>query len=250
MTVLGLLLASFITQGQPFLPTFSNLFTMQSEKIEQGLIYNQRSSISISVSSHQSSLFALKRKSQKILCLVAHKISWQGSHRSIEKLQKKVAFSDVSKTASINGTPLTLPHRSFRLNLRKEWDVPQRADYDEERRLLAQYYQGQQLPVLRYGNTGSAVRVLQTLLTYNRYGVGISGRFDVLTETAVKAFQTHRRLAADGIVGPRTWQELTKRTRFKAKSRDPMEIPMFSDLPPYPPERTFRGNLAELTLSI
>ena len=140
-------------------------------------------------------------------------------------------------------------NKSLPFTLKKEWDTPQTPLYDAEERLLAQYYRGQPLPVLRYGNSGNAVRVLQTLLTYNRYGVGISGSFDVLTETAVKAFQANRRLSADGIVGSRTWRELTRHATFNTK-RDPMEIPMFGDRPVYPWQRSERGNFAESSVSI
>lgn len=250
MTVLGLLVASLITQGQPFLPTFSTLVTMEPEKVQQRFISNQRLSTSIAHTSHQPSLPNFKLKYKKILCFQPHKVSCQGSHCSMEKLQRKVAFSPVLKTASRNSKPLTFSERSFRFTPRKEWDIPQTADYDLEQRLLGQYYRGQQLPVLRFGNSGDAVRVLQTLLTYNRYRVWISGRFDVFTETAVKAFQANRGLTADGIVGPRTWRQLTKGAMFQTKFRDPMEIPMFGNQLLYPHERNFRRNFAESLVSI
>jgi peptidoglycan hydrolase-like protein with peptidoglycan-binding domain len=65
------------------------------------------------------------------------------------------------------------------------------------------------LPNLRFGDSGDAVRVLQRLLLNNRYAVKVDGAFGALTETAVKAFQNQRNLKADGIVGSRTWRELT-----------------------------------------
>ncbi|MEM9923850.1 MAG: peptidoglycan-binding domain-containing protein [Cyanobacteria bacterium P01_D01_bin.50] len=250
MTVLGLLIASFITQGQPFLPTFSTTVTIQQSKVQQRLISGRRLSTSISRNSHQPKLSTKNSKYQKQLSNVSYKISWKGSYILIDRIRRKVAFSPVLKTASMNAKPFAFSEKNFKFTPRKEWDIPQTADYDVEQRLLAQYYRGQQLPVLRYGNAGDAVRVLQTLLTYNRYGVGISGKFDVLTETAVKAFQANRRLSADGIVGPRTWQELTKGAYLRTKSRDPMEIPMYGSLPVNPWQRSFRGDFAELTLSI
>ncbi|NWF62586.1 MAG: peptidoglycan-binding protein [Fischerella sp.] len=66
------------------------------------------------------------------------------------------------------------------------------------------------LPTLRFGDSGDAVRVLQKLLLCNRYSVRIDGNFGALTETAIKSFQNQRNLVADGIVGSRTWRELTK----------------------------------------
>lgn len=239
MTVLGLLVASFMMQGQPFLPTFSTV-SVQSEKIQQSLISNRRLSTSIAQTSHQPCFYYLKLKYHKILCDIPNKISWEGSRNLIERFE--VASSTKSKTVSFS-------YRSFRFIPKKEWDMPQTPSYSVEERLLAQYYRGESLPVLRYGNTGNAVRVLQTLLTYNRYGVGITGRFDVLTETAVKAFQENRRLGADGIVGPRTWRELTRRSVFRAK-RDPMEIPLLGNQPLYPWQRSEEGKFTESTVSI
>ncbi|MEM6752796.1 MAG: peptidoglycan-binding domain-containing protein [Cyanobacteria bacterium P01_C01_bin.38] len=247
MTVLGLLVASFLTQGQPFLPTFSISVKVQTEKVDRGLS-SQHLSTFVSRNGSRSNSSALssnyKTKYQKILLTVASK-SRLDFDNSIEKHQRKVTFSPASN--SMNGSSFL--NKSLPFSLEKEWDTPQTPQYDAQERLLAQYYQGRRLPVLRYGNSGNAVRVLQTLLIYNRYGVGITGRFDVLTETAVKAFQSNRRLSADGIVGSRTWRELTRYTRFYSK-RDPMEIPMFGDRLVYPWQRSFRGNSAESSVSI
>jgi len=66
-----------------------------------------------------------------------------------------------------------------------------------------------QLPIIHFGSSGSAVRVLQRLLISHGYGMRIDGVFGPLTETAVKAFQNRRSLLVDGIVGNRTWGELT-----------------------------------------
>ncbi|MBF1991786.1 MAG: peptidoglycan-binding protein [Fischerella thermalis M58_A2018_009] len=66
------------------------------------------------------------------------------------------------------------------------------------------------LPILGFGHTGDTVRVLQRLLRSNGYRIQVDGIFGALTESAVKAFQNRRNLVADGIVGQRTWRELTK----------------------------------------
>ena len=66
------------------------------------------------------------------------------------------------------------------------------------------------LPTLRFGDSGNAVRVLQRLLSSNGYPVRIDGNFGAVTETAVKAFQSQQSLVADGVVGPKTWQKLTR----------------------------------------
>jgi len=250
MTVLGLLIASLITQGQPFLPTSSTPVTIQRSKVEQSLICDCCLSTSIVQNTGQPKLSVKKTKYQKTLSKRPHKKTWQGSYSFIDRIQRKIAFSSVLKIASMNANSLVFSPESLKLTPEKEWDIPQMANSDVEQGLLAQYYQGQKLPVLRYGHTGDAVRILQMLLMYNRYGVGITGRFDVLTETAVKAFQANRRLTADGIVGPRTWQELTKGAISRSKSREPMEIPMLGDLPFLPWQRSFRGNFADSPVSI
>ena len=66
------------------------------------------------------------------------------------------------------------------------------------------------LPTVRFGSSGSSVRVLQSLLSSNGYFISVDGSFGPLTETAVKAFQEQRGLVPDGIVGPITWGELTR----------------------------------------
>jgi len=246
MTVLGLLVASFVTQGQPFLPTFPML-VFQPKKVQQRLFDRQRSFSVVVRIGNQSNSSSNNIRYQKILFKVSSKISHDGSRDLTQRHQRKVTFDPVLKNLSMNTKPLL--NKSLPFTAGKEWDVPQMPLYEAEERLLAQYFRGQQLPVLRYGNSGNAVRVLQTLLTYNRYGVGINGRFDVLTETAVKAFQANRRLAADGIVGSRTWQALTNYGNYQSK-RDPMEIPMFQNQPVYPWQRSFRGNFAESSVSI
>ena len=61
---------------------------------------------------------------------------------------------------------------------------------------------------------GHDVAVLQTLLIAHgeiRYAVNVTGYFDEDTERAVKLFQSDHGLAADGVVGERTWAELLRR---------------------------------------
>ncbi|KAB8321228.1 peptidoglycan-binding protein [Tolypothrix campylonemoides VB511288] len=76
--------------------------------------------------------------------------------------------------------------------------------------IRTQMYDNQPLPALGFGNSGVAVRVLQRLLLSNGYNVRVDGMFGALTEAAVKAFQNKRSLVVDGIVGQRTWYELTR----------------------------------------
>ena len=63
-------------------------------------------------------------------------------------------------------------------------------------------------PLARRGNKIFPVRPLQQLLRARNHPVAVDGIFGPNTESAVKAFQQSRGLAADGIVGPQTWSRL------------------------------------------
>lgn len=80
-----------------------------------------------------------------------------------------------------------------------------------KQQLLTRYpASGQQaMPTLRFGSAGMSVRIMQRLLVSNGYGVRVDGIFGPLTEAAIKAFQNQRNLFVDGIVGQKTWWELS-----------------------------------------
>jgi peptidoglycan hydrolase-like protein with peptidoglycan-binding domain len=62
---------------------------------------------------------------------------------------------------------------------------------------------------LRQGSRGPAVKLLQELLEDYNYDIGaIDSQFGPKTQKAVKAFQQEAGLAADGIVGRKTWAAL------------------------------------------
>ena len=64
-------------------------------------------------------------------------------------------------------------------------------------------------PTLRLGAKGEPVRALQQRLNVLGFNSGTAdGSFGPKTEAAVKAFQKSRGLAADGVVGPKTWDKL------------------------------------------
>jgi len=64
-------------------------------------------------------------------------------------------------------------------------------------------------PVLRKGDRGTCVKVVQNLLTTRGYKVKSSGSFDSATDLAVRRFQHDRvGLAIDGAVGRATWTAL------------------------------------------
>jgi N-acetylmuramoyl-L-alanine amidase len=62
--------------------------------------------------------------------------------------------------------------------------------------------------LLRSGDAGPAVRDLQERLTRCGYAVTFDGIFGIETLSAVREFQTQRRLRLDGICGPETWGAL------------------------------------------
>ena len=66
---------------------------------------------------------------------------------------------------------------------------------------------------IKKGSTGPDVVECQEdliKLGYDLSPYGADGKFGAKTETAVKQFQTSVGLKADGIVGPKTWEELDK----------------------------------------
>ncbi len=62
-----------------------------------------------------------------------------------------------------------------------------------------------EFPVLQQGSSGAAVTTLQYLLRAQGQTLDVDGAFGPGTRAAVVAFQNAKGLAADGIVGPRTW---------------------------------------------
>jgi peptidoglycan hydrolase-like protein with peptidoglycan-binding domain len=68
-------------------------------------------------------------------------------------------------------------------------------------------------PVVRRGTQLFPVRPLQQLLRARQHPVAVDGIFGPRTESAVRAFQQSRGLAADGIVGPQTWSRLVVQVR-------------------------------------
>lgn len=67
------------------------------------------------------------------------------------------------------------------------------------------------MPVLKKGSTGQLVKKMQERLAIGGYDVGTAdGTFGNLTEKAVKKLQENTALPVDGVVGQRTWFEISK----------------------------------------
>ncbi|MFI8186988.1 peptidoglycan-binding protein [Actinacidiphila glaucinigra] len=64
------------------------------------------------------------------------------------------------------------------------------------------------ITTVRSGSRGHAVVAVQHLLTARGHAVKADGAFGSRTAAAVRAFQKARKLRADGIVGPNTWNAL------------------------------------------
>lgn len=63
-------------------------------------------------------------------------------------------------------------------------------------------------PLVEEGDKNHPVQTLQYLLRAQGHTVSVDGIFGPGTEAAVRAFQTSRHLALDGLVGARTWGAL------------------------------------------
>src|SRR6266540_4231317 len=63
-------------------------------------------------------------------------------------------------------------------------------------------------PLVHRGDRVFPVRPLQRLLCARNHPVSVDGIFGPNTQAAVKAFQSSKGLAADGVVGPATWSKL------------------------------------------
>lgn len=74
-------------------------------------------------------------------------------------------------------------------------------------------------PALRQGARGVDVATAQDLLAAAGHPVNADGVFGTATTRAVKNFQKSRRLAADGVIGPRTWTALAATLRSGSKGR-------------------------------
>lgn len=76
-------------------------------------------------------------------------------------------------------------------------------------------------PILREGDTGEAIKILQAVLNYHRVAptdeiLTVDGHFGPKTTARVKSFQTQNQLTADGIVGPKTGGMLMTICQFSA----------------------------------
>jgi peptidoglycan hydrolase-like protein with peptidoglycan-binding domain len=74
------------------------------------------------------------------------------------------------------------------------------------------------LPV-RFGERSNAVAAVQQRLAANRICVAVDGDFGPMTRRAVLAFQRAHGLAADGVIGRKTWGALVLYGRQRTQPR-------------------------------
>ena len=118
---------------------------------------------------------------------------------SASQLDKDKLFEKITKRHIFSGS----------LTVAKSSDASIISDNSTKIAARSPIFTGPSLPTLRFGNSGTSVRILQRLLVSNGYAIRVDGAFGPLTETAVKAFQNRRSVGVDGVVGPVTWQQLS-----------------------------------------
>jgi peptidoglycan hydrolase-like protein with peptidoglycan-binding domain len=72
-------------------------------------------------------------------------------------------------------------------------------------------------PLLKRGCRGADVKALQYLLKSRGYSISVDGVFGSGTQAVVKSFQRSKGLAADGVVGSRTWSKVIKTVRYGSR---------------------------------
>ncbi|MEL4071731.1 N-acetylmuramidase domain-containing protein [Ochrobactrum sp. GPK 3] len=90
--------------------------------------------------------------------------------------------------------------------------------------------------MLRLGSKGARVREVQQLLVRTGASIKVDGDFGLATRAAVKKFQTIVRIEADGVVGPKTFEALSK---FMSAPTEKLGLVSIKDLP-----ETFQGGVS------
>lgn len=124
-------------------------------------------------------------------------------------------YYSVLNGARLVGTPGIIMEHSFHTNpdaaqwLLKEENLEKLAQAEAE--VIAEYFGMEQtkaftleLPVLRRGMKGDAVRGLQAQLVGYGYKIAVDGSYGAKTENAVECYQEDNDLTVDGVAGPKT----------------------------------------------
>lgn len=65
-----------------------------------------------------------------------------------------------------------------------------------------------EMPIIKKGDNGQYVKILQGLLIANGRAVSVDGDFGPVTETALREWQSAVSITNDGVCGPVTWRRL------------------------------------------
>lgn len=224
MSHIGLLMTGVLTTGQPSLPKLPVQPLFQTDNpVQQST--EERSNEVVPASEITPPEFIqldgnlqvahspLNKEQQNILSKVTVKIkSIQSkfSHVGKDTAVEGWTLGEISVVAAVNSLIIKEDEQSSdELVIGRKRSVSK----GESKKLkpnLKPKFINQNLPLLGFGSSGVSVKVLQRLLLSNGYAVRVDGVFGALTESAVKAFQNRRNLGVDGVVGSRTWRELTK----------------------------------------
>jgi hypothetical protein len=231
MSHIGLLMTGVLTTGQPSLPKFPVQPPFQSDKPMQQSMEERSNDVVAATEitppefiqlygNLQVPQLPLNKHQQKILSKSARKIkSIQSkfSHVVKDTAVEGWTLGEISVVAAVNSLILKEDEQSSdELVIARSRSVyiraasPRGEELPKLKPKQKLKYTNQNLPILDFGSSGVSVKVLQRLLLSNGYAVRVDGVFGALTESAVKAFQNRRNLGVDGVVGFRTWRELTK----------------------------------------
>lgn len=231
MSHIGLLMTGVLTTGQPSLPKLPVQPLFQSHKSVQQPTEERSNRVVPATEITPPEFMLLDGNLQ-----VAHSPLNVEQQNILNEFTEKIKFTQskfsyVGKDTGVNG--LTLGKISVvaavTFLIQKEIPVSSFSDEQSSDELaiarsrsvskgespklkpnLKPTFINQNLPTLGFGSSGVSVKVLQRLLLSNGYAVQVDGVFGALTESAVKAFQNRRNLGADGVVGSKTWRELSK----------------------------------------
>ena len=163
----------------------------------------------------------------------AIEIPFSAGPSPLTEVQVDAACALVAELCRAHGIPVTretvLTHAEVQptLGVRQlgKWDItrlPHRPDLvgaypvgdylrAKVKALLGEAATARNRPVLRFGDQGADVRVLQEDLAALRYFAGrIDGRFAELTRAALLAFQADNGLTTDAVAGQQTWAMLAR----------------------------------------
>jgi Putative peptidoglycan binding domain len=228
MSHIGLLMTGVLTTGQPSLPKLPIQPPFQSDKSVQQSTQERSNDVVAATEitppefiqlygNLQVAHSPLNKHQQKILSKSARKIkSIQSkfSHVGKDTAVEGWTLGEISVVPAVNSLILKQDEQSSdELVIARSRSVYIRAasprgEGEFPKQKLK--FTNQNLPTLGFGSSGVSVKVLQRVLLSNGYAVRVDGVFGALTESAVKAFQNRRNLDVDGVVGFRTWRELTK----------------------------------------